>query len=101
MYEEFGINVKPIKKVYVYENQSSIEHFYVCDWVSGDFGTGEGEEYQREQTNGLYVPKMIDINNIPNIPLMPPEVASEFYKDYVNNGDMLRNDVKYIYGKIK
>jgi len=29
----------------------------MCDWVSGDFGTGNGEEYQREQTNGVYVPK--------------------------------------------
>ena len=45
VYEEFGITVNPIKKVYVYENERSIEYFYLCDWISGEFGTGVGEEF--------------------------------------------------------
>lgn len=99
--EEFGIVVKPIKKVYICENQISIAHYYICEWVGGEFGTGQGEEYAKEQTNGVYKPTMIKISDIPNLPLMPPEVASVFCEDYAKNGKHLRDDVKFILGEIK
>jgi len=97
--EEFGITVKPIKHVYTYESQNSIEYFYLAEWVSGEFGTGEGEEFQENQTNGVYVPKLIEILNIKSLPLMPPEIATIFYEDYKKNGKFLRNDVKYVLGE--
>jgi len=101
VYEEFGITIKPIKKVYTYENQNSIEHFYIADWLSGEFGSGNGEEYQENRNNGIYIPKFIEISEIPNLPLMPPEVASAFYIDYMKNGKNLREDVKFIIGELK
>lgn len=101
VFEEFGLIVKPIKKVYIYENKNSIEHFYIADWLSGEFGSGEGEEFEKNRNNGVYIPKLIEISDIPNIPLMPPEVASAFYDDYTKNGKDLRNDVKFIVGEIK
>lgn len=101
VYEEFGIYVKPIKKVYKYENQISVEYYYICEWVGGEFGTGQGEEYEKGQTNGEYKPTMIKIEDIPNLPLMPPEVATIFYEDYMVNGKELRSDVKSILGEIK
>lgn len=101
VFEEFGLIIQPIKKVYVYENQNSIEHFYVAKWISGEFGSGEGEEFQENQTNGIYIPKFIKISDIPNLPLMPPEVASVFYDDYMKNRQELRKDVKFIMGEIK
>lgn len=99
VFEEFGLIVKPTKKVYVYENEISVEHFYICDWVDGDFGTGKGEEYSENNNNGVYRPCMIEISQIPELPLMPPEIANEFYEDFIKNGKELRNDVKKI--KIK
>ncbi len=99
VFEEFGIVVKPIKKVYIYENERSIEHFYICEHISGDFGTGEGEEYDKNQANGLYRPTIINIKDIKNLPLMPPEVAQAFYEDYIKNGKKLRKDVKQLYPK--
>lgn len=99
--EEFGIVVEPIKKLYVYENQNSIEHFYLAKWVSGDFGSGTGEEFQADRNNGVYIPKFIQIVDIPNLPLMPPEVATSFYEDYVKNGIKIRDDIKTIFGEIK
>ncbi len=97
VYEEFGMNVKPIKKVYVYETEKSIEYFYLCEWVNGEFATGKGEEYDpNANKEGVYIPKLIEISNIPNLPLMPKEVASSFYEDYTNNGLMLRDDIKHI-----
>lgn len=99
--EEFGIIIKPIKKVYIYENQKNIEHFYIAEMISGKFGTGQGEEYQANNFNGVYIPKFIEISDIPNLPLMPPEVASAFYDDYMKNGKDLRAEVKFISGEIK
>ena len=101
VFEEFGIVVKPIKKVYVYESNKSIENFYVCVWESGEFGSGRGEEFQPNQNKGVYKPVEIEISKIPNLPLMPPEVATELVKDFVKNGKELTNKVKKIYGEIK
>ena len=39
---------------------------------------------------------MIEISQIPELPLMPPEIANEFYEDFIKNGKELRNDVKKI-----
>ena len=99
--EEFGLVVEPIKKVYTYENKNSVEHFYTAKWISGEFGSGEGEEFQENRNNGIYIPRMIEISKIPNIPLMPPEVATAFYEDYMKNGKDLNSDVKFIFGEIK
>ena len=52
--EEFGIIVEPIKQVYIYHNPRSIEYFYICKWISGEFGSGKGEEFSPTQTNGVY-----------------------------------------------
>ena len=99
--EEFGMTIKPLKKVYTYENQISIEHFYICEWISGEFGSGEGEEYQPDRNNGVYIPKLVNVSDIPSLPLMPPEVAKAFYEDYVKYGKMLNNKVKFVSGEIK
>lgn len=94
--EEFGLNIKPINKVYTYENQRSIEHFYTCEYISGSFGTGEGEEFQNNTNKGFYKPTLLEIKDIEHLPLMPQEVAQAFLKDYIENGNLLRNDVKIV-----
>lgn len=95
--EEFGIIVEPIKQVYIYHNPRSIEYFYICNWISGEFGSGNGEEFSPTQTNGVYKPTFIKINEIPNLPLMPPEVAVELYADYKSNGESLTDTIKTLY----
>ena len=101
VYEEFGISVKPIKKVYVCEDQINISSYYICEWLSGEFGTGHGEEFDKEQKNGIYRPTMMKITDIPTQPLKPSEVAAAFYDDYMKQGKALRNDVKFLLGEIK
>ena len=93
VYEEFGITVEPIKKVYIYEHTTGEEHFYICKYTSGEFGSGKGEEFGPEKNNGLYRPTKINIKDIPTLPLMPPEVAKTLYADYSKNGEALRDDV--------
>ena len=59
--EEFGLNVEPVKKVYTYESERSIEHFYLCNVVGGEFGKGTGEEFHNNN-NGVYKPTKIKRN---------------------------------------
>ena len=100
-FEEFGLTVNPIKKVYDYENEISIEHFYICEWISGEVGDGAGEEYQADRNKGVYIQSLIDIKDLPNLPLMPPEVADAFYNDYMENGEIVRQDVLSIVATMK
>lgn len=92
--EEFGIVVEPIKKVYRYENEKTIQHFYVCDWVSGEFGSGEGEEFQGDESRGFYRPTLVKISDIGNIPLMPPEITEKLVLDFEKYGEELSNEVQ-------
>ena len=96
IFEEFGLVVKPLKKVYVYENEKSIEYFYICEWIEGKFGTGNGEEFEPQNNNGVYKPMLINILDIPSLPLMPPEIAKAFFEDYNQNGKILRSNVKVV-----
>lgn len=96
VFEEFGLVVEPIKKVYYYENDISIENFYLCEYVSGEFGSGQGEEFQPNRNRGVYIPSLLDLDEIENLPLMPPEVAKALVEDLKKNGKTLRDDVKKV-----
>ena len=96
VFEEFGMKVEPIKKVYSYENEISVEHFYVAKHISGEFGSGTGEEFQADRNRGVYIPTLLNIKDIPATPLMPPEIAEAFYLDYAKNGEIVRDDVLII-----
>lgn len=99
--EEFGITVEPIKEVYVYKNEISEEHFYICKYICGTLFTGKGEEFQADRNRGVYKPTTIKLSDIPNLPLMPPEVAESLFKDYTKYGTQLRSRVKTIKAKLK
>ena len=79
--EEFGIDIKPVKKVYVYEDEKSIQNFYLCDWLKGELGSGVGEEFQDDRNKGVYVPSLIYVKKIQDLPLMPPIVAKQLVED--------------------
>lgn len=96
--EEFGMVVEPLKLVYVYEDEKSLQYFYLCKWISGDFGSGVGEEFQPDRNKGVYIPKMIDLNNLTNLPLMPPEVRDVLFEDFNTYGSNLGNETKNIEG---
>lgn len=92
--EEFGITVEPIRHVYTYENEKTIQHFYLCNWVSGELGSGEGEEFAPDRNRGIYVPTMMPLKEIANLPLMPPEVAQALVEDIEKYGIALGTGVK-------
>lgn len=101
VFEEFGLTVEPLKKVYIYESERSIEHFFICKWIKGKIGDGAGEEFETDRNRGIYIQTEIKIDDIPNLPLMPPEVAAVMMADYKKNGATLRTRVRKIYGTFK
>lgn len=97
--EEFGINVEPMKEVYLYENEKTIQHFFICNWVSGELGTGEGEEFQGDVSRGVYIPMLVDIDRLSEIPLMPPEVTAALVNDLKKYGEKLGDKVTEVAGE--
>ena len=84
--EEFGIEVKIIKKMYEeYSekfNQRTI--YYLCEYVSGEFGTGDGPEFSNDPkyiNSGKYFPEIIKKEDIEKLTLMPPDIKEKFVKD--------------------
>ena len=84
--EEFGIDVKVVKKLYELESKrfNQKEYFFLCEYVSGKFGTGQGPEFSNNPKyidSGKYLPEIIKKEEIKNIPLLPPEIKDKLIMD--------------------
>ena len=97
--EEFGITVEPQKEVYTYKDEKSLQHFYLCNWVGGELGSGQGEEFAPDRNSGVYIPTMMPKEDIGKLPLMPPEIAKGIAEDLNFNVDLLKQNTKVIEGK--
>ncbi len=82
--EEFGIDVKIIKQLYYLENEKMDEYFFLCEYVGGKFGTGEGPEYSGDpkyKDRGTYTPEIVSKKEVKNIMLLPPIIKEKMVKD--------------------
>ena len=83
--EEFGIEVKVIRKQY--ENivpGELAEYIYLCEYVSGEFGTGSGPEFSNDPAyadRDEYLPEIVDKNKIKDLPLIPQNLKEKIVKD--------------------
>ncbi len=87
--EEFGIDVKVVKKLYELKSEkfNQKEYFFLCEYVSGKFGTGEGPEFSNNPKyidSGKYIPEIIKKEEIKNILLLPPEIKEKLIEDLEN-----------------
>lgn len=88
--EEFGITVKVIKKLYEMKSEKfdQKEYFFLCEYVEGKFGTGNGPEFSHDlkyADSGDYLPEIINKEDIENLLLLPPEIKEKFVNDIKNN----------------
>ena len=84
--EEFGINVKIVKKLYEMQSErfNQKEIFYLCEYVDGEFGTGDGPEFSNNPKyidSGKYLPEIIKREEVENIVLLPVEIKEKLIKD--------------------
>lgn len=84
--EEFGITVKVVKKLYEMESEkfNQKEYFFLCEYVEGKFGTGDGPEFSHNPKyadSGDYLPEIIKKEDIEGLLLLPPEIKEKFVND--------------------
>ena len=84
--EEFGINVKVVRKLYELKNDklNMKEYFFLCEYIDGEFGTGNGEEFSNNPAYkdfGEYIPEIVKSENIANLILLPLEIKEKFVQD--------------------
>ena len=80
--QEIGINVKILKYLYRLEEEKDIEYYYLCEYLSGEVGTGTGPEYTDEIyiNNGKYIPEIHKLNEISKLDLKKI-ISDTFLKD--------------------
>lgn len=82
--EEFGIDVKIVKQLYYLENDVMDQYFFLCEYVSGEMGTGDGPEFSGDpkyKDKGTYTPEIIAKEAIKDIMLLPPIIKEKMVKD--------------------
>ena len=89
--EEFGIDVEVLEKIYEYEfpreGNAQKEYFFLCKYISGKFGTGDGPEFNNDPKyadRGKFIPEIIRREDIEKINLLPGEIKEKFLEDAKN-----------------
>lgn len=66
-------------------NQKEI--FFLCKYISGKFGTGEGPEFSNDPKyidSGKYIPEIVKKEEIKNILLLPDNIKQQLILDMHN-----------------
>ena len=85
--EEFGINVKVVKKLYeIYsERFERKELFFLCEYIDGEFGTGDGPEFSNNPDYadcGKYLPEIVKKEEVKDILILPQQIKVKFVEDF-------------------
>lgn len=81
--EEIGVKTRFIKELYTLVTDERIEHYMLCQYVSGDFGMGKGPEYTSEEykSHGEYHPVKIKVSDIANYNVVPEKIKEQLLID--------------------
>ena len=84
--EELGINVKVIRKLYEMQSEkfNQKEIFFLCEYIDGEFGTGDGPEFNNDPKyieSGKFLPEIIKREDVKDLLLLPFEIKDRFVKD--------------------
>ena len=87
--EEFGIDVKVEKLLFKIHSEkfNQDEYFFLCKYVSGEFGTGTGPEFSNDPAYfeyGEYIPEIIKKEDIKSLTLLPVEIKEKFLTSLEN-----------------
>ena len=90
--EEFGIDVEVVKKLYEMNSEkfNQKEYFFLCKYVGGEFGTGDGPEYNNDPKyidSGKFIPEIIKKEDVKTLLLLPTEIRDKFV-EYIEKGNL-------------
>ena len=71
--EELGLDVSIDRKIAEVFYNDDFQYYFLCNVVSGVFGTGAGEEYfpEKPKSRGIHEPVWMNINELPNLTVLP------------------------------
>ncbi len=83
--EELGVNVAIVQKVMIVRFLQSHQVYFLAERVSGEFGTGTGEEFTdsdpNDPTEGVYTPIWMPIAELPcHEKVFPADLAKLVYR---------------------
>ncbi len=74
--EELGLQVEIRKLAAEIWWNGNPQYYYLVEGTGGTFGSGTGEEMQGQKPEkGTYQPVWVPLQDLPNLPLMPPTAA--------------------------
>ncbi len=86
--EEFGIEVKVKEKIYEFEHKkegfAQKEYFFLCHYISGKLGTGDGPEFNNDPKyadRGQFTPEIVKREELEKINLLPDQIRDKFVED--------------------
>ena len=74
-FEELGVHIalEGVAAHVAFNNE--LNPYFWARMTGGEFGTGTGEEFQAEQTNGTYTPMWVKRTALRHLPVRPPSLA--------------------------
>jgi len=101
--EELGVEVAIRQKVAVIHFDQSTQVYFLVDRISGEFGTGTGEEFTDSDPNdpqeGIYIPVWIPIEELPqHEKVFPSDLAKLVIR---SNSEGWMKDAVVIYERSK
>jgi len=97
--EELGIEIEPNELVYEYHSKSSIQYFFLSLYKDGIFGTGTGEEYDKNPKNNYYEPRQEYLYKLDELEIMPEEIKMQLIADIKSNDIYTRKQTLKIMAK--
>ncbi len=95
--EELGIRVDIIRLLYTQEDDTNAHYYFLCKYVYGEFGAGDGPEFtdpEHIKNGGQYIPTLIPLTEIHNINLVPTELKNALQND-LTLSEYKVMDIKY------
>lgn len=84
--EEFGINVKVNEELCNRTIEDKLEeHLFLCDYISGEFGTGTGPEFSgnpKYAERGEFIPELVAKEDFKNLRVLPEEFKQKVIEKY-------------------
>lgn len=84
--EEFGININVKEKIASRKIENEFEeHLFLCEYVSGEFGTGTGPEFSGDSKyidRGEYLPEIISKENFRKLRVLPEEFKEKIIQKF-------------------
>ncbi|MGG0668367.1 NUDIX hydrolase [Sporosarcina koreensis] len=75
-FEELGVQIEVIECLGIVEFNGE-QHYFIAKIVGGEFGTGQGEEYDEIRSHGLYEPIWIQIAALDSLDVRPMRIAKK------------------------